>query len=439
MDFESQIEKLYNQFEELKSKSAKKDKVEVLTKYSKDSTFCFVLEYLLNINKPSGIGKAKLKKKLSVKAPSKTFNSDIKELIKFLIRKNNSMDDISVWHIQYHLNKIKNKNHHKFLSEIITKDYKCGVTDLTAYGIIPGLERNWRVRKGHALKDFKQIKNKPVIVSLKLDGYRYVAIKENDSIEIFSTSGTKIEGLIEIEKELKLVPNGVYDGECIALGEFENSTERFNATTKILAKDGIKTGVEFVIFDYSDKIEEFKNYQKINIEKLDRYNVANSILKDKGFKFIRIIDVYLISNKVTEKIYDDIFKKYEEVIELGEEGLIIDIADAPYVRSKNNSMFKLKPEITGDFKVIALNEGTGKDKGRLGSFTIEYKNNTVNVGSGLTDSIRNEVWNNKDKYINKLIEVTYFGETKDEKTGDLSLRLPRFKRFRHDKNDISYD
>ena len=102
-------------------------------------------------------------------------------------------------------------------------------------------------------------------------------------------------------------------------------------------------------------------------------------------------------------------------------------------------MFKMKPEISGDFKVIDVIEGKGKDAGRLGAFVIEYKDNTVHVGSGLTDSIREEVWANPDKYIGKLIEVVYLCETRDEKTGLTSIRLPRFKRFRFDKNDVSYD
>ena len=152
---------------------------------------------------------------------------------------------------------------------------------------------------------------------------------------------------------------------------------------------------------------------------------------------INVAPVYLtdIITEDTEKI---IMAIYETAINKGEEGLIIDIADAPYERKKGNTMFKLKPELSGDFKVVDVVEGEGKFKGKLGAFIIEYKNNTVNVGSGLTDEIREEVWKNPDKYKNKLIEVVYFGETQDE-NGEYSLRLPRFKRFRHDKNDISYD
>ena len=156
-------------------------------------------------------------------------------------------------------------------------------------------------------------------------------------------------------------------------------------------------------------------------------------------EYIQLVPIYMNNVLVEEETVDIIMNMYEKAIAQGEEGLVIDIADASYVRAKGTSMFKLKPEVSGDFKVIDVVEGKGKDAGRLGAFIIEYKDNLVHVGSGLTDAIREEVWADPNKYIGKLIEVVYFGETKDEKTGLLSIRLPRFKRFRHDKNDVSYD
>lgn len=440
INFKDEVALLYTQFEELKKCNTKIKKEEKLKELSKDSTFCFVLEFLLNNNKPSGIGKAKLKKKISdKKMPEATFNSDVKTLFEYIIRNNNSMNDIDIWRIQNCIKEINVPEHYNFISELITKTYSCGTSDLTAHEFIPQIERNWRIRKGHALKKYKQIENKKVVVSLKLDGFRYVAIKKDNAVTFYSTSGTEIKGLIDIEAELLSFPDGVYDGECIAVGDFDNSTDRFNATSKILGKDGIKQGVEFVVFDYVEDIDAFLDYGKITVGRKDRLDNLRNILKDKNSKFIKLVEVYIDNKLVDETVYKEIIDKYEEVTNQGEEGLIIDIADAPYVRAKGTSMFKLKPEVSGDFKVVGLKEGTGKDAGRLGSFIIEYKTNTVNVGSGLTDSIREEVWTDKEKYIGKLIEVVYFGETQDEKTGELSLRLPRFKRFRFDKNDMSYD
>ena len=356
---------------------------------------------------------------------------------------------LDVYIVQNFINRIKNSpqiNERQIISDIITKDFKCGVTDLTAYGHIPGLERNWRERKGHSLIDnktgelkTKKILGKNVTITLKLDGFRYKIVKQGDNINIYTSSGKLDNNLVEIIEEAKLLPDGVYDGEVIAHGEFENSTARFNATTKILGKDGEKQGVDFIAFDYIEDIDAFFNYEEYKIERWKRFSNLYDILNSLDLTYIQLAPVYHNNVKVTKELIDNIYKTYEKIIAQGEEGLVIDIADASYVRAKGTSMFKMKPEVSGDFKVIDIIEGKGKDAGRLGAFVIEYKDNLVHVGSGLTDAIREEVWANPDEYIGKLIEVVYFGETKDEKTGLVSIRLPRFKRFRHDKTDVSYD
>ena len=434
----------------LKSKSKVQDKIDTLDEYASDPDFCYLIEYLLNTDKITGIKKSKLKKQ--IKNTSKLLDAQydsLRDLIEYLLS-NNTGTDQDVYIVQNFINRIQNSpqiNEKQIISDIITKDFKCGVTDLTAYGHIPGLERNWRERKGHSLIDNKtgelkvnKILGKNVTVTLKLDGFRYKVVKQGDDTNIYTSSGKLDNTLIEIMEEAKKLPDGVYDGEVIAHGEFENSTARFNATTKILGKDGIKTGVDFIVFDYVDDIEGFFDYREYKVPRYKRLEQARDIIAcTEGLYYIKLAPVYCNNTKATDSIINNIYGIYEKVINEGEEGLVIDIADASYVRAKGTSMFKMKPEVSGDFKVVDVIEGKGKDAGRLGAFVIEYKDNTVHVGSGLTDSIREEVWADPDKYIGKLIEVVYFGETKDEKTGLVSIRLPRFKRFRHDKTDVSYD
>ena len=434
----------------LKSKSKVQDKIDTLDEYASDPDFCYLIEYLLNTDKITGIKKSKLKKQ--IKNTSKLLDAQydsLRDLIEYLLS-NNTGTDQDVYIVQNFINRIQNSpqiNERQIISDIITKDFKCGVTDLTAYGHIPGLERNWRERKGHSLIDNKtgelkinKILGKNITVTLKLDGFRYKVVKQGDDTNIYTSSGKLDNTLIEIMEEAKKLPDGVYDGEVIAHGEFENSTARFNATTKILGKDGIKTGVDFIVFDYVNDIEGFFDYREYKVPRYKRLEQARDIIAcTEGLYYIKLVPVYCNNTKATDSIINNIYGIYEKVINEGEEGLVIDIADASYVRAKGTSMFKMKPEVSGDFKVVDVIEGKGKDAGRLGAFVIEYKDNTVHVGSGLTDSIREEVWADPDKYIGKLIEVVYFGETKDEKTGLASIRLPRFKRFRHDKTDVSYD
>lgn len=443
------INDLCTKFLILKSKSKVQDKIDTLDEYASDPDFCYLIEYLLNTDKITGIKKSKLKKQ--IKNTSKLLDvqyDSLRDLIEYLLS-NNTGTDQDVYIVQNFINRIKNSpqiNEKQIISDIITKDFKCGVTDLTAYGHIPGLERNWRERKGHSLVDsktgelkIKKILGKNVTVTLKLDGFRYKIVKQGDNINIYTSSGKLDNNLVEIIEEAKKLPDGVYDGEVIAHGEFENSTARFNATTKILGKDEEKRGVDFIAFDYVEDIDAFFNYEEYKIERWKRFSNLYDILNSLDLTYIQLAPVYYNNVKVTKELIDNIYKTYEKIIAQGEEGLVIDIADASYVRSKGTSMFKMKPEVSGDFKVVDVVEGKGKDAGRLGAFIIEYKDNLVHVGSGLTDAIREEVWADPNNYIGKLIEVVYFGETKDEKTGLASIRLPRFKRFRHDKTDVSYD
>lgn len=434
----------------LKSKSKVQDKIDTLDEYASDPDFCYLIEYLLNTDKITGIKKSKLKKQ--IKNTSKLLDAQydsLRGLIEYLLS-NNTGTDQDVYIVQNFINRIKNSpqiNEKQIISDIITKDFKCGVTDLTAYGHIPGLERNWRERKGHSLVDsktgelkIKKILGKNVTVTLKLDGYRYKVVKQGDDINIYTSSGKLDNNLVEIIEEAKKLPDGIYDGEVIAHGDFEDSTARFNATTKILGKDDIKTGIDFIVFDYIEDIEGFFDYKEYKVPRYKRLEQVRDIIANiEGLHYTKLVPVYCNNTKATDSIINNIYGIYEKVINEGEEGLVIDLADSSYIRAKGTTMFKMKPEVSGDFKVIDVIEGKGKDAGRLGAFIIEYKDNTVHVGSGLTDSIREKVWANPDEYIGKLIEVVYFGETKDEKTGLESIRLPRFKRFRHDKTDVSYD
>ena len=434
----------------LKSKSKVQDKIDTLDEYASDPDFCYLIEYLLNTDKITGIKKSKLKKQ--IKNTSKLLDvqyDSLRDLIEYLLS-NNTGTDQNVYIVQNFINRIQNSpqiNEKQIISDIITKDFKCGVTDLTAYGHIPGLERNWRERKGHSLVDsktgelkIKKILGKNVTVTLKLDGYRYKVVKQGDDINIYTSSGKLDNNLVEIIEEAKKLPDGVYDGEMIAHGDFEDSTARFNATTKILGKDDIKTGIDFIVFDYIEDIEGFFDYKEYKVPRYKRLEQVRDIIANiEGLHYIKLVPVYCNNTKATDSIINNIYGIYEKVINEGEEGLVIDLADSSYIRAKGTTMFKMKPEVSGDFKVVDVVEGKGKDAGRLGAFIIEYKDNLVHVGSGLTDTIREEVWADPSKYIGKLIEVVYFGETRDEKTEKLSIRLPRFKRFRHDKNDVSYD
>jgi DNA ligase-1 len=106
---------------------------------------------------------------------------------------------------------------------------------------------------------------------------------------------------------------------------------------------------------------------------------------------------------------------------------------APYETKRTASWLKLKPFIEVSLTVTAVEEGTGKNVGRLGALVCkgidDGKDIVVNVGSGFSDDQRVVYWENADSIIGDIVEVRADAITQNQ-DGTYSLRFPRFLKFR---------
>jgi len=114
-------------------------------------------------------------------------------------------------------------------------------------------------------------------------------------------------------------------------------------------------------------------------------------------------------------------------------------SEAKYECKRSTSWLKQKPYIEVTLTVTAVEEGTGRNQGRLGALVCEGvddgKSIAVNVGSGFSDSQRKEFWEaytlRADSIVGQVIEVRADAATRSQDSEDLySLRFPRFLRFR---------
>jgi len=130
------------------------------------------------------------------------------------------------------------------------------------------------------------------------------------------------------------------------------------------------------------------------------------------------------------------FADYNKIcIDRGFEGIMVKPITGIYECKRSSLWLKVKPFIEVSLEVKAVEEGTGRNVGKLGALIVEGTDEgkfiKTNVGSGLTDADRESFWNAKDKLIGQIVEVRADAITQNQDAKDTwSLRFPRFLRFR---------
>ncbi|HBF8685618.1 TPA: hypothetical protein KO123_002328 [Clostridioides difficile] len=419
-----------NIFDSLAATSGRKEKERILEEHKSNRMFVECLQFLLDTYITTGISKKKISKFLNNVAYNNLNN--IYDMIDYLIE-NNTGKDTDIKTIQVFAN--KNKELKDMIIGLATKSIKIGVTSKTVNKIMPALIKEFNIMKAKNYKENKEsIIGKEFILTTKLDGIRIIVIKNKNSIDIFSKQGKIVKELIDIEQEFKKLPVGVYDGELLAEGIYENAEERFKETLKRYSKKGIKTGLEMHCYDYIQNIDNFHIGKDETLCYLRKNNLENIL--DRGSLKIEYI-------KYLKPLYQGrdikmINKYWDDAIANKEEGIMINLADAPYECKRTKHLLKAKAFDTCDIKCVGVEEGTGKYKGILGNIICDYKGYRLGVGTGFTDEQRKYYFNNQDKIINHITEIKYREETNNEK-GELSLRFPVFLRVREAGKEVSYN
>ena len=299
------------------------------------------------------------------------------------------------------------------------------------------------------------------IVTEKIDGNRRLLVNAPTGPEIYTRSGKRDHGLIDIEREMLKLPLGyVYDTECIAMGEYADSIALRQASASILNRQGIRRGVKALVFDMIP-IDEYRagksKYhalaRKSMLARLFNDRVGLELLQDSKLLtpgMLESIDAVLMEYSVpggtgmmhiaalpilgvvdTKELALDLAKP---IWEDGGEGVMLVDTTSVYEVSPNPRKTLLKVKLLKEFvcKVIDVAEGTNKYEGMMGSVIVEYERDGeiyhVNVGSGFTDPDRKYYWDNPTTIINKNIEIESFGESMNAQ-GGYSINCPIFKRI----------
>lgn len=265
-------------------------------------------------------------------------------------------------------------------------------------------------------------------VTEKYDGVRCFTQIRDGKIIMKSRQNKVFEGLVEIVTAIADLglDNVCLDGELLAIDSPYETV--YKDTMKIVStKDEEKHGVKYMLFDIIP-LSEFDNKEG-KMKYSDRRAWLDTI---KESKFINVAPILYKGTDI-----DEVLKVLDECRSNGAEGCMIN-TDKPYEFKRSKVLQKLKVMSTCDLRVIGFEEGDGKLKGTLGKIICNYKGFDLGVGSGFSEAMRDEIWNNQDKYLGKISEIQYFEQTNNDE-GGLSLRFPVFKQWRFDKEEESYE
>jgi len=340
-----------------------------------------------------------------------------------------------------------------FLAPVLRRDLRVGISDKTINKICKGtayevpmfgcqLATNSEGRP--EMKGNKRLEP-------KLDGVRalFTVILSDfgdTTVMCFSRNGKVFENFTHIEDQIRenwvkmvratnkvdqgrsLVNGFVLDGEVIG-HTFQELMRQARRKDNVQAEDSV-----FNIFDIIPLQDFRRGHWNAQLSKrIDLLDAMRPVIEN--MPNVELLP-HIMVDLDTAAGKDQLERYAKDNVNAGFEGIMIKEMNAPYICKRSTDWMKWKPTITVDLEVIGVEEGTGRNKGRLGALVCagddDAKFITVNVGSGFSDTDRDELWRDRNLVIGKTCEILCDVITQNQ-DGSYSLRFPRFVRFRDDK------
>ena len=325
-----------------------------------------------------------------------------------------------------------------FYRRVLIKDLRCGVSEKTVNKVAKKFPKyaipifSCPLAHDSANHEKKMIGEKQI--EIKLDGVRVLTIIRKNKVEMFSRNGKQFHNfghiIEEIENVIKANPTPydlVLDGEVMS-ANFQDLMKQLHRKDGKQSKDAV-----LHLFDLCP----LTNFQKGRWETnqaersllVKEWVAKHSIL----LKHVQTLDWENVDLDTIEG-QNRFVKLNKSAVEGGYEGVMIKDPHAIYECKRTHSWLKAKPFIEVTLKVVSVEEGTGRNKGRLGAILVEGQDDgykySLSCGSGFNDIQRDEYWSKRDDLIGQLVEIRADAKTRSQDAETFSLRFPRFKCFR---------
>ena len=317
---------------------------------------------------------------------------------------------------------------------ILIKDMRCGTSDTTINKFADARYKiqTFSCQLAHDGANHESKVSGEKFIEVKLDGVRVITIVyPSGHVDQYSRNGKELVNFPHIKqqfaKHAKLLQEPmVFDGEVMS-SSFQDLMRQVHRKSDVEAGDAVLN-----LFDVLT-LKDFRAGGTVipQRERSSALKVWYNPIRD------HLPNIAILGQELVDLDTADGQARFRAInataISGGYEGLLIKDPDAPYECKRSIAWLKKKPFIEVTLEVKNVEEGTGKNVGRLGALVCEGQDDgktiAVNVGSGLTDDMRNSIWADSNSVIGQLVEVRADAVTQNQ-DGTYSLRFPRFKGFR---------
>ena len=323
---------------------------------------------------------------------------------------------------------------------ILIKDLRCGTSEKTINTAVKKAKKtNYEIpvftcQLAHDSANHESKVGGVKLVEVKLDGVRVITVVyPNGHVEQYSRNGKELMNFEHIKKQISkhavfFAEPVVLDGEIMS-ASFQDLMKQVHRKSDVEANDAVLN-----LFDILT-LKEF-NRGLGDHKQIDR---SYSLAAWYGQFRDHMPNVTIVGQEQVDLDSDAGQARFKQInqdaIDGGYEGIMIKDPMAVYECKRSTSWLKLKPYIEVSLTVIAVEEGTGRNLGKLGALICEGEDDgkriRVNVGSGFTDVHRDTYWTARSELLGQIVEVRADAATKSQDSEEVwSLRFPRFLGFR---------
>jgi len=318
--------------------------------------------------------------------------------------------------VQSAMNRSTVEQWNNWYRRILIKDMRAGFSEKTVNSVVEKINEKYAIpvftcQLAHDSANHESKVAGDKLVEVKLDGVRVITIVYPDGrVDQYSRNGKELVNFPHIKEQISKNAESfteavILDGEVMS-ASFQDLMKMVHRKSDVKSDDAVLN-----LFD---------------IITLKEFQAGRGVHR----QFDRSVTLAAWHNKYHESM-PNVTVVGQELVDY--EGIMIKDPEAVYECKRSVSWLKLKPFIEVTLEVRDIEEGTGRNEGRLGALVCEGVDDgkaiRVNVGSGFTDGDRAGYWSARDQLVGQLVEVRADAVTQNQ-DGTYSLRFPRFLRFR---------